>query len=513
MTVATLRPSGTTINTGALTGGATAHAVLSDNSDASYVELELDENTTVTMTDLTLPAGAVIRNAVARIRNRVVGGGGVVSTQFGMFALGGPNVLTTTTTTWVTPTTISGATSFGWTDAFADGASMRIIHGGPNAAAWIYVYEAYLDIVYVIVPVVTVVTPTGTSTSNNQPTVTWSNVLDSDGSGQFAWEVKVFSAAQYGAGGFNPDSSTPTAQSGIIQGFETAPPGTAQSYKVASVLANATYRAYVRVAQQVNSALHWSAWDFEGFVINVTPPSVPTLTLTAQSTSGRIKVDVNDNAGATATQALEIQRTIDGGTTWLPVRNAQGSDGFFVGTDATIYDYEVPNGTTAGYRARALFNYPGTDYSASAWTSTSSTSWSGTDCWLKHPNQPSLNLKLTNMVQSYVGHQDAARIGVFMPLGASLPVVVSDTRGGETGTIVLALTSAVNRAKLDALIASVGTLLLQAPASTEPDRYIRIGDHSRERVGDKSFVLSTNETLPWVQVGSPPGEITGAEWS
>ena len=55
MTVVTLRPNNTYVNTFTLTGGATAHAVTSDDSDGSYAEaiypgyseMRLDFNTYV----------------------------------------------------------------------------------------------------------------------------------------------------------------------------------------------------------------------------------------------------------------------------------------------------------------------------------------------------------------------------------------------------------------------------------------------------------------------------------
>lgn len=43
MSVAMLRPSATTFNTGTVTGAATAHAALSDDSDSSYVTLALGQ--------------------------------------------------------------------------------------------------------------------------------------------------------------------------------------------------------------------------------------------------------------------------------------------------------------------------------------------------------------------------------------------------------------------------------------------------------------------------------------
>lgn len=492
MTLVSLRPSATVSNTGALTGAASAHAALSDNSDASYVTFDPAEEAVVDLGDLTLPGGAVVKTATVKVRYsdgtfeaRLASTGAVTSY---LAPVGGG----------FTPSTLAGQAQVGWTDAHADAA--RISVKGITTTP-VKVYEVYGDIRYVVQPVPTVTAPTGTVTNTNLPTTTWTDVLDSDGGGQTHFEVKIFSAAQYGAGGFDPATSTPTVSSGITA-------SSALLWQATANLANATYRSYVRVAQTVNGVQHWSAWVNGQYIVNVAIPGTPTLALTPFSSAGYIQTVTTTVAGAATTDNIELQRSTDGGTTWLAVRNNEGSDGILDaegdGT-TTVLDYEAPNGTVTSYRARALHNYSGV-FAASAWSTTQTATWTSTDWWIKHPNRPTLNLKLTQALLSYATVERGARNGVFQPLGATLPIVISDTRAGETGTTVLVLTTVAAQNALDTLLDQAATLLLQGPAAEgHPDRYVRFGDHSSVRQVDKSWALTTLETLPWTRVAAPPG--------
>src|SRR5689334_14652790 len=69
MTVSTLRPNSTTSNTGTLTGGATAHAVLLDNSDSTRIDYNAaGEASVLGLDNFTLPAGAVVKSVSVRLR-------------------------------------------------------------------------------------------------------------------------------------------------------------------------------------------------------------------------------------------------------------------------------------------------------------------------------------------------------------------------------------------------------------------------------------------------------------
>lgn len=489
MTVVTVRPNATTANTGTVTGAASAHAALSDNSDSSYVTLASGDEFVVGLADVTIPATAVVKAISTRIRCLRISGGG---STFAILSTGVPRSYTgDAQVTWTSPTTITiiqtSAVS-GEADATIDAATLEIEASG---LVTVRVHEAYVDVTYVA-QATTVVTVGGTITDTNFPSVSWVNTLDSDGGAQTRYEVKVFTDAQYGAGGFDPDTSTPFDTSGIVD-------SAAASWAPATAQPDDTYRAYVRVAQTVNGTLHWSEFAFDEYTITVDRPAVPSISATAENADGRVRIDLAENAGDATTDQFEVQRSEDGGVTWAAIRTVLGG-GLVDDADTVIYDWEAPNGVLVTYRARALHDYSGVN-AASDWA-TDTVTWESTSWWIKHPSLPNLNLPVE--MHSFPTTTRAARQGVIQPIGAAFPVVVTDTPASVTGTIVLRIDEAADRIALDELLATGDTLLLQGPAShDEPDRYVRIGDHDRTRVVDKAFVTYRFETLPFVEVTAP----------
>lgn len=495
MTVVVLRPNGTTSNTATLVGAATAHAALSDDSDASYLDFVGGNLAELTVGDVTLPAGAVMKSVQARAR---LSG----SDQVDLIYVSGGSV-------------IAGAGS-----QFGPGAASTVTVGPPNATASVALinaathvanltgggsarlFEAMLDVTYAAKPVVVVDAPTGTVTTTNQPLVSWTNTLDAAGGAQTRATVKIFTAAQYGAGGFDPATSTATASETVT--------GAATSQTLAAVLPNDTYRAYVQVAQTVNGAEHASDYAFSGFVINVTPPANPTVVATPVAAAGRNEILITSGGGATSTDRVELQRSTDGGTTWAAVRNSETTAGTIAyAAPVTIYDYEAPNGSTTDYRARALHNYSGL-YAASAWVQTTAL-WTSTSGWLKDPLAPAVNAPVALVAYGQV--QRSTRAGVFQPLGAELALVVSDTRASMTGEAQARTTTTAQRDVLQAAAERQAILLLQAPAgSGEPDRYVRIGDISTARQVENVNRAMRTLTLPWVEVAAPVGVQTGAQY-
>lgn len=507
MSTIVLRPNGTTSSTGVLVGAASAHAALSDDSDASYIEYDNSDNSRLTLGDLTLPAGGVIITAAARARCAVPGAAVnprvyVQSADFLTTYAGGA----ATVSSPAISTYAFGAPASGPTDAQLDAATLLI--EVPFPSSLVRIYEAYVDVKYVAKPVIVVGAPTGTLTTTNMPLVSWTDTLDPDGGPQGGFRVKIFSAAQYGAGGFDPATSTPTLQAGGGTDPNTYISGTDTSWQPTTPIANATYRAYVQVFQgAIFTGGSWqipaSDWTYSGFTINVPVPAVPTITVTAQSSSGRNQIVLSSNAGAVTTDALDLERSMDAGVTWLPVRHSGGLLARLPGTSGTFYDYEAPNGVAVLYRARALHDYSGL-FVASAWTSSASGTWSSTSWWLKHPLLPSLN-RVVELV-TYGDVMWAARQGSFQPLGAAAPIVVADTRAGATGASTIRTRTTAARDELRALASPVATLMLQGPLTAgEPDRYIRVGDLSYSRVIENVNRAWRTFTLPWAEVEQPDG--------
>lgn len=342
MTVVTLRPDGTTTNGGTIVGGGTAHDALSDDSDTTYITFDNGETWVGTIDDLTLPVGAVIKRTSASVRVR--------SDASGNFAIasaslthGSGTFSGSVATPWVDPVRVNvfRADQF-VSDADIDGAALTV---ACLTGASVDIYEAFVEITYVEQPSLTVSAPTGTVDDTNQPTVTWTLDLDDAGGAQAIWEVKVYTDAQYGALGFNPSITTPTAST-TNPGSSTGESAfwrftTDTSWQVDEILPDDTYRAYVRVAQIVNGNQHWSDWAHADFTVDVDLPAVPTLTATADSSNGRVTLAVTEGAsGAATTDVLEVQRSVDGGTTWEVVRTLD-DDG------QLVLPYVVATGATA----------------------------------------------------------------------------------------------------------------------------------------------------------------------
>jgi len=118
--------------------------------------------------------------------------------------------------------------------------------------------------------------PSVTTASTNSPSflATLSDALGT------AYEVRIYSQAQYNAAGFDPASSTVTYYSGIvaIQGGGNA---FLQGQTFYDLTNGTTYRIYLRVATGSPSSYSWSTWgaagSFRTFTIAV-PPPVPAIT-------------------------------------------------------------------------------------------------------------------------------------------------------------------------------------------------------------------------------------------
>lgn len=129
-------------------------------------------------------------------------------------------------------------------------------------------------------PVAVVSAPT-TATSEDIKVI-WASYLQDEEAGAVpaSYHLRVFSQAQYTAGGFDPQTTvTDSYSSGIVGGGGTpeAPfNNTAWSHEI-PVLNPGTYRAYVRVAKLFNGVAWWSAWAYRQFtVVTGKPVVVPT---------------------------------------------------------------------------------------------------------------------------------------------------------------------------------------------------------------------------------------------
>lgn len=498
MSTTTIRPDSTTTFTGALTGAATAHAALNDGSDSSYIDLDTGESWEGTLADTSVPAGALIKRVDLATRTVASPPGALLLESLSDGS--GTIYSTTLTHSWTAKTDVF-VNAGNPTDARLDGASLLFTKTG-GAAASIRIYDAYVWVKYVEEPTSSPVSPvpSSTVTDTNLPLVEWNVSLDADGGPQTFYQVKVFSDAQYLAGGFDPVTSTPVT--GVVGG------GADSSWQVDEILPDDTYRVYVRVAQTVNGFVFLGPWDYSEFVIDVALPADPTVTAAPDNANARIEITVETNTGDATADYIEIERSLDGGTTWEPVRQLQEGMLTPVSGEVTIYDYEAHNGQEAQYRARTLHDYSGV-FAGSSWLADNAT-WTSASWWLKHPLQPDMNIAVR--VRSQPALTRAGRQGVFQPLGSSTAVVVQDTRAPSTGAVTLRVDTVEERAALDALIEEYATLLLQGTdGDGDGPGYIRVLNHERQRVIDHTIGGEMRwDALEFVVVPAPSGDVV--EW-
>jgi len=207
---------------------------------------------------------------------------------------------------------------------------------------------------------------------------------------------------------------------------------------------------------------------------------------------------------------IEVQRSIDTGATWTDVRFATYVDCTADADEFEVVDYEVPNATSVLYRARAtriVATYPITG----AWVeSAPAVSWTSTDTWLKVPEAPANNL--IGVFRHAVTLSRPARRGVFPVLGASLPVVVSDTRGGPAADAITfrAATLAAAQAIIDVLDA-YDVVLIQTPTDQLfGSKYVSPGSVTSVPALDmKSGPYHWVELTDAYEVASPPDPTAG----
>jgi hypothetical protein len=210
-------------------------------------------------------------------------------------------------------------------------------------------------------------------------------------------------------------------------------------------------------------------------------------------------------AGFTGFRTL-VERSTDGGTTWVQVRAAAGTDQTELGILGERWsglDYDAPREVTLSYRASLVAGSPYVLTSGMTPVTVATTS-DGT-WWVKSVTTPTLNrgsVRLETDPTFAVEEQTA----VHRPLGRGYPVVVAGEMGGEDGAGTIHTRGATEHAAILALLRQQGTLLLQSPFTDAGG----MGLQWFVRMTARSWRLSGVPTEPrrpitvqWVDVGPP----------
>lgn len=479
MTVVTLTPDAIASTTGTWTrtGAATNLAAITDGSDSSYLTGNAGATLQATFGTTTIPSGGVVKRTELLVRGQMLTSSDNV--EFRLIDPTGPIMIDYPVWGTALVTATGALLDAALAQSSIDGLEGRIA----LTTRQMRLMELSARVTVVPKPVATISTPSGTITATNQPAVTWTQTLDTDGGTRTAYQVQIL----------NSTGTTVLQDSGVLT-------DTANTWTPAAA-SNASYRAQVRVAQTVNGALLWSDWSQATYTLNVTPPPVPVLTLTPQPSEGLVDIGLATGGATPSTEYFEVQRSIDGGTTWTTIRTKR-TDGLITAADTAVGDWECPIGVVVQYRARAAKLYSGvlawSGYDTESTTLPASAGW-----WLRHPTRPSLALKVE--LAGFPGVVRQARQSQQVVLGRQAPVTVADTRATATGSVRVTLYTDADRAALDALLGLCCPLLLHGPVADgwAPLQYVTVGDAARTRAADKAFIAATYEDLPITVVQRP----------
>lgn len=484
MAVVTVRPDSTPTGASNFTifgGAASIDAALSDNSAATYVKKGVTGNGAVIVGFGTTTISDNIRVKQVRIRSEVL-------------------CPTAASRLRITPIVrIAGVNYVGSAQIFSGSFAFDEYEGAyfttaPDGQAWDQtringlraqisdaasgadlssIYELFFDIETTTQPSVSVASPTGTVTATSLPEVSWT-YSDADGTEQDYYRIRVFTSAQYSAGGFDPSSSASFWDSGVVASSDN-------TATIREFLTDGLYRAYVTVAKDVSGIPFYSNYAYSQFTIDTTPPTTPSLTATYDSASNRVTLTATGAtvSGSFDSQVFEIQRTDDSGSTWIDVTGAEAlvPSGTLV---ATVYDYAAPRETAPGYRVRSIGTL-GEDEVASTWSSTVNVSVTNDQSWwLKAVSDPTLN-RGSLKVQPGFETSPQEQIGVFYPIGRGTAVTVTAGLQGEDGNMRIVTIGNTEFDAVWALATHTGTLLMQLPDATQ--RYIRIIERTYSRSG------------------------------
>jgi hypothetical protein len=322
MTVTTLRPSGFP-SWSNVTTPATPSTTLNDNNDATTFAFIVGSTVSYVYSPVAdlgaLGATEIITRVRARVRYDSVAAGTIdlsvnlEDTSTGIpipadyYTTGpGSGVFVTQTGAWKTTAPDGGA----WTAAKVN--NLRVRARDNKAGSTVpRIVEMYIDVETNVAPTATGTLPNATVTTTTLPTFEWT-YADTEGDVQQNYRVKVFSAAQYGAGGFDPNTSTPTADSGVLA-------GSALAWTCTTPLpSGTTYRAFILVYDGTQWSTINAAGPYAFATMAVDTPAAPTVATAADSANARNTLTLQDLQNVLSTEDATLDTTVG---TWVSFLN------------------------------------------------------------------------------------------------------------------------------------------------------------------------------------------------
>lgn len=350
--MATLDPSGDRSGSGdfTITGSAsTLTQALSDGSDSTYVKRSSGTLTKAFVLDMgtyALAADEAIESVAVNVRMARPDTGSKVYVRQGVVTDAAAGVVRYGVADQYSGSaalvTASGAVRLiapdggAWDQTKLNNLVIKVTDYATASAAITSLYEVEAVATINTQPSASVTSPSGTVSDSSRPAVAWT-YSDADDDPQSVYEVKVFTAAQYGATGFDPDAAEAVWDSGTVPSADT---GVTVPIDLDT---GTTYRAYVRVGHALGVGNLLSDWAYGTFTMNYAaqpPPALrvaytPTVNAVYITATGRTNYLTDDDAVFTAsegtwapTQACNVARdtgTYEVGVASLRVESTSGA--------------------------------------------------------------------------------------------------------------------------------------------------------------------------------------------
>lgn len=321
------------------------------------------------------------------------------------------------------------------------------------------------------------------------PTVTWTHTPGTGAqTGQTAYRIRAFDVNDLTTALYDTGEVASSAKSAVVGPLDPT----------------ISWRVTVNTAQTTYGALQWSPDASTTFTIDVVPALIASVTPEPDDLHGSIPLTILWDSTSPAWLTIDVEATYDDGATWVAVRGATHLS--VNGTTAHVTDYEAPNDTPVRYRSRATRISAGVRVTGN-WVESAVTSWHlvGDDVFIKDPDHPERNMRLclSQLPQPFF---DRA-VGVFRPLGASFPVVVSDVLQAPTFTVSI-VTSTGPEADALLLLVQSPVVLFQSPPLAWGWRsiYVALGAVQQSRTRPTSVTATRLWDVAMTVVARPADE-------
>lgn len=335
-----------------ITGSAsTITQALSDNSDTTFVKRTsgtLTKSFILDMQTYTIGDDEAIQSVAINVRMARPDSGSKLYVRQGVVTDAAAGIIRYSPADQYSGTaslaTLSGAARINapdglpWDQNRINNLVVKVTDYASASAAITSVYELEAVATINTRPSASVTGPSGSVTDRSRPAISWT-YADTDDDPQTVYEVRVFTAAQYGVTDFDPATSPASWETGLVDSADT---GVTTSVDLDTAT---TYRAYVRAGHSLGSTNFLSNWSYAEFTMNYASPPAPSLEVSYSTTynvvyitaTGRTNYLSDDDASFTAsvgtwipTEACNLTRETS------PVAYGVGSLGVTATSGATM---------------------------------------------------------------------------------------------------------------------------------------------------------------------------------